>query len=143
MHVNIHGLRSHLAELSAVIRLASAPPDIVCINETFLDDGVKEVELEGYNVVGRRDRSCSGDNRNCGGVVVFAKTELADHVTLSLKSEDSERMWFQFCTPPLGLSSCRHGTDLLSQGRCKLYCHLAWSLIGCETRHWERFSLGI
>jgi hypothetical protein len=70
----------------------------VCVNETFLDDAVEEVELEGFNVVGRRDRSYSGDARNCGGIIVFAKTELADHVTLLLISEESERMWFHLHT---------------------------------------------
>ena len=95
MHVNIQGLRSHLTELCAVIRLSAEPPDIVCVNETFLDKAVEQIELEGFKVVGRRDRSHNGDDRNCGGVIVFAKTEIADLVTLLLTSEASERMWFQ------------------------------------------------
>ena len=67
MHVNIQGLRSHLAELCAVVRLCSTPPDIICINETFLDDAVESIEIEGFTVVGRRDRSHGGDDRKCGG----------------------------------------------------------------------------
>ena len=98
MHVNIQGLRSHLAELTAVIRLCESPPDVVCVNETFLDDGVGTIELEGYEVVGRRDRSYSGDARRCGGVVVFARVAIANHVTLLLTSEVSERLWFQLHT---------------------------------------------
>ena len=93
LHVNIQGLRSHMAELCAVIRVATAAPDIVCVNETFLDDGVEEVQLEGYIVVGRRDRSYSGDVRRCGGIIVFARTEIAEHVTLMSISDSSERMW--------------------------------------------------
>ena len=98
MHVNIQGLRSHLAELSAVIRLSASTPDIVCINETFLDYGVEEIDLEGFDVVGRRDRSYNGDKRRCGGVIVYAKSEIADHVTLLQVSEVSERLWFQLHT---------------------------------------------
>ena len=82
MHVNIQGLRSHLAELSAVIRLSATLPDIVCVNETFLDDGIEEIQPEAFEVVGRRDRSYNGDTRNCGGVIVFARAAIADHVTL-------------------------------------------------------------
>jgi hypothetical protein len=70
-----------VAELSAVIRLGATPPDIICINETFLDDGVENIELEGFDVVGRRDRSYGDDDRNCGGVIVYARTAVASHVT--------------------------------------------------------------
>ena len=51
MHVNIQGLLSHLAELSAFIRLSKSPPDVVCVNETFLDSSVEDVLLEGFIVV--------------------------------------------------------------------------------------------
>jgi exonuclease III len=98
MHVNIQGLRSHLAELCAIIRLSSTPIDIVCVNETFLDDGVEHIELEGFKAVGRRDRSYNGDDRRCGGIIVFARSEIADHVTLLLISEVAERMWIQLHT---------------------------------------------
>ena len=98
MHINIQGLRSHLAELSAVIRLHCEPPDIVCVNETFLDDGVEQIELEGFDVVGQRDRSYSGDERSCGGVIVFARAEIADHATLLVISEVAERLWIQLHT---------------------------------------------
>ena len=94
MHVNIQGLRSHLAELSAVICLSDIPPDIVCINETFLDDSIGMVHLEGYDTVGRRDRSYGDDHRKCGGVIVFAISALANHVTLLHTSDESERLWF-------------------------------------------------
>ena len=95
MHVNIQGLLSHLAELTAYIRMCTASPDIVCINETFLDVSVEEVDLEGFVVVGRRDRGYNGDERRCGGVIVFARCAIADHVTLLEKSDNAERMWFQ------------------------------------------------
>ena len=40
MHVNIRGLLGKLAELSARIRLMPAKPQVVCINETWLDQAV-------------------------------------------------------------------------------------------------------
>jgi hypothetical protein len=96
MHVNIQGCSTkHLAELSAYIRLCSSSPDIVSVNETFLDPSIEDVELEGFAVVGRRDRIYSGDERKCGGVIVFARSGIADHVTLLEISDNSERMWFQ------------------------------------------------
>jgi hypothetical protein len=82
-----------MAELCAVIRIMTAAPDVVCVNETFLDKGVEDVQLEGYLVVGRRDRSYSGDERRCGGIIVFARTEIAEHVSLMSMSDSSERMW--------------------------------------------------
>jgi hypothetical protein len=90
LHVNIRGFVSHSAELAAHIRLMKAAPSIVCINETFLDKLVENVELEGYAVIGRRDRD---DGRKCGGVMVFARTEIANNVTLLEKSGQSERVW--------------------------------------------------
>ena len=105
LHVNIQGWRSHMAELCAVIRIMTAAPDVVCVNETFLDKGVEDVQLEGYLVVGRRDRSYSGDERRCGGIIVFARTEIAEHVTLMSMSDSSERMWILMHTH-LGLLCC-------------------------------------
>ena len=98
MHVNIQGLLSHLAELHAFTKLRRSPPDIVCVNETFLDSSVEAVELDGFFVVGNRDRSYGGDRRKCGGVIVYARAAIADHVALLLTSEVAERMWFQFHT---------------------------------------------
>lgn len=98
MHVNIQGLRSHLIELCAVIRLCATPPDIICVNETFLDESVENIELEGFEVVGRRDRSFSGDDRACGGVIIFARSVISCHVTLLLTSQVSERLWLQLHT---------------------------------------------
>ena len=94
MHVKIQSLVSHMAELSAVICLSVVPLDIVCLNETLLYDSLKEVELEGFDIVGRRDRCNSGDKRKCGGVIVFARTAVASHMTLLETSAVSERMWF-------------------------------------------------
>ena len=78
--------------------LIGIQPSLICLNETFLDDAVEKIELEGFIVVGRRDRSHAGDDRRCGGVIVFARTSIAEHVTLMHTSEVSERLWFQLHT---------------------------------------------
>ena len=43
MFYNIQGLLSHLAELTAAIRLSSSPPAMICLNETFLDESIEDV----------------------------------------------------------------------------------------------------
>jgi hypothetical protein len=48
---------------------------------------VGEVHVEGYTIIGR------SDGRKCGGVAVFAQTQLADNMTLMLKSKMHERIW--------------------------------------------------
>ena len=48
LHVNIQVFHSSEAELSARIRLLLRKPDIICLNDTFLDKSTKEVSLEGY-----------------------------------------------------------------------------------------------
>jgi hypothetical protein len=65
-------------------------PTIICINETFFDESIKDVMLEGYVLIGRRDRQ---DVRKCGGVAVFALALQADQITLVHKSASSERIW--------------------------------------------------
>ena len=91
-HVNIRGLISHRAELTARIRMAKKKPQILCLNETFLDASVKDgvVEIEGYSIVGRRDRR---DGRKCGGVAVYVQSQMAASVTLMQDSDTHERLW--------------------------------------------------
>ena len=89
LHVNIRGWASHCAELTARIRLMPKRPDLVCINETFLDKARKSITLEGYNLVARRDR----DERSGGGIAVFVVTNSSNHVTLLAHSDAAERSW--------------------------------------------------
>jgi hypothetical protein len=90
LHINIQGFLSHAAELVAYIRLLRRPPMIICVNESFLDKSVKDVELEGYEVSARRDRT---DGRKGGGVLVFTRADNANNVTLLETSLRSERVW--------------------------------------------------
>jgi hypothetical protein len=117
IHVNIQGLRSHLAELCSVVRLSTIRVDIICVNETFLDEGAGNIELEGFIIVGRRDRNYGNDDRKCGGVLVYARVDIADHVTLLHKSEASERLWLQMHTRNGPYLLCVHGTVRLAKER--------------------------
>ena len=56
-HVNVQGLRSHVAELVARLRMSEHSPHLLSLNETFLDQSVGEVEIEGYVISARWDRS--------------------------------------------------------------------------------------
>ena len=88
--MNIRGWVSHAAELTAIIRSMKNKPDLVCVNETFLNHSVEDIALEGYAVVGRRDRC---DGRAGGGIAALAWTSIRDRVTLASTSEEAERMW--------------------------------------------------
>ena len=90
LHCNIRGWISHSAELAATIRLAATRPLMVCVNETFLDKTVEDVALEGYCLIGRRDR---GEQQG-GGVLAFALKGNAGRITLVKNSDEAERMWF-------------------------------------------------
>ncbi len=90
MHCNIRGWISHNAELAAVVRRLDRKPLLACLNETFLDKAVQQISLEGYSLIGRRDRR---DGRSGGGVVIFVKSEFVDSVTLVQDSEAAERLW--------------------------------------------------
>ena len=73
-----------------MLRLVTEKPALMCVTETFLDKSTGEVKLEGYKVVARRDRH---DNSGWGGVLVFAKEELADSVAALENSDSEERVW--------------------------------------------------
>jgi hypothetical protein len=64
-------------------------PFIVSMNETFLNKCIEPVELEGYQVLGRRDR----EGQWGGGVLVFVLDEYAPRVTLIEISAVAERIW--------------------------------------------------
>ena len=63
---------------------------MVCVNETFLNKAVEDVDLEGYTLVGRRDRS---DGRAGGGIAAFAFSNIAERISLINTSDCAERFW--------------------------------------------------
>ena len=96
-HVNVRGWRSKEAVLNARLRLAQRKPQVLCVNESFLDKSVKNtaLNLEEYELVARRDRE---DNSAWGGVLVFAHKEVYNSVVLLHTSETAERVWLTLHT---------------------------------------------
>ena len=91
LHVNIRGWMSHVAELVARLRRMKEKPDLICVNETFLDRTLEYLTLEGYTLVARRDRN---DGRQGGGIAALAASDIAERVTLIQSSDDAARFWF-------------------------------------------------
>ena len=75
-------------QLEARILLAERRPQILCLNETFLDASVGEVCIADFVLIARRDRDSEK-----GGVCVYAASEIAEQVTLMKKSESAEGVW--------------------------------------------------
>ena len=92
-HANVQGLRSSTAELVGRIRMCERRPDILCLNETFLDKTIGEVPIEGYEQIARWDREIGEAAITRGGVVVYAACAISGQVTLIEKSVEAERLW--------------------------------------------------
>ena len=89
LHLNLRGYLSHIAETTALLRAMEKKPFLVCLNETFLSKAVENVELEGYQVLARRDRQGQWG----GGILVFVLDEYFPRVTLVAESASAERIW--------------------------------------------------
>ena len=87
--MNARKLVLRKAELEA--RLANANVDVLLLQETWLSESVEAVQIAGFYVVGRLDRS-EGPKAGFGGVAVYARNSVANIGLLSY-SETSERMW--------------------------------------------------
>ncbi len=89
LHMNLRGYLSHIAEVTALLRGMASKPFLVTLNETFLTKAIGHVELEGYELLARRDRVGQWG----GGVLVFVLAEYHARVTLVETSEQAERVW--------------------------------------------------
>ena len=85
--VNIQCMLAHLAELA--FQLEVHRPHIVCLQETWLDESVKEVKVAGYTKCSRRDRH-PGANR--GGVMTLVRDDF-NGLAFIKDSDDEERSW--------------------------------------------------
>ena len=85
--INIRCLLAHKGELE--YQLGVYKSHIVLIQETWLNNSIENVQLLGYTLIKRRDRS-SSENR--GGVISFVRCGIQNVVHLSC-SLNSERMW--------------------------------------------------
>ena len=103
LHVNIRGVKTHLAELDGRLRCMPERPLLVALTETWLDASTGAVCLTGYSLISRRDR---GDGRQGGGVALFAASAFADNVVFIAHSGGYERSWRILHTSVGPLSFC-------------------------------------
>ena len=85
--VNIQCMLARLPELCH--HLENEHPHVVCIQETWLDQSVKDVNVPGYTVCSRRDRH-EGSNR--GGVLTLRRNDFNGLVHIA-NTADEERSW--------------------------------------------------
>ena len=85
--INIQCMCARLAELSHHLEMYR--PHVVCIQETWLDESIKEPIVPGYNVCSRRDRH-AGSNRV--DVLTLVREDFNGLVHIA-NSKDEERSW--------------------------------------------------
>ena len=85
--INIRCLLNNLTELSHQINRLQ--PQIVLVQESWLNESIDNVSLPGYNCISRRDRA---EQENRGGIICFARQDLGNLVHLK-KSDVAERSW--------------------------------------------------
>ena len=70
--------------------LETEVPDIVMLQETWLDDSVADIPIPGYALVCRRDRT-DGPKRGYGGIAIYRKISFNSiaHLENSLMAERS------------------------------------------------------
>ena len=98
--LNIRSLRNKVGELAWLADLHS--PDIICVNETWLDDTVSdgEIALDGFNIL-RSDRK----DQAGGGVCLYSKASLLVKPRMDLTESAIESCW--------GEIHCQSGTCLI------------------------------
>ena len=91
--LNVNSLIKHIDDLR--IFLADNPVDVLAINESKLDDSIKNCELyiTGYEIT-RRDR-----NRNGGGVCFYVKTSINFVIRRDLNLNDLENLCLEIQKP--------------------------------------------
>ena len=91
IHINIRGFISHQAQLTTILQ--TKKPDLVALNETFLDPSVSSINMHGYDVVSRLDRrNLSG----WGDILLLAKSTMFQQVVHVGDSDTAERSWHVF-----------------------------------------------
>ena len=85
--INIRCLLAHLSELHYHLDLHK--PDLVFVQETWLNSSIENICVPGYVILSRRDRS--GDE-NRGGIIAFVREDVRCVVHL-FDSSAAERSW--------------------------------------------------
>ena len=69
LQCNIRGYITNRAQLDGQLSFLPAKPVLVCLNETWLDGSLENIELGDYILISRRDRA---DGRRGRGIALFA-----------------------------------------------------------------------
>ena len=95
-NLNVTSLVKHIDELR--ILLADTPVDVLSINETRLDDSVKDsdVYIPGYEII-RRDRETNG--RFGGGVCFFVRSNISYSLRPDLSIQQLENLCIEIRKP--------------------------------------------
>ncbi len=90
---NVQSINSNVKRALLSAHLERYTPDILALNETWLDSSVQKLDFVGYSLVSRRDRPNSKVGKlNHGGIAVFCRTGgvLVTHLE---DSNIAERSW--------------------------------------------------
>ncbi len=101
--INIQSIISAVKRASLAAELERLSPDIVGLNETWLDSSVSQLEIPGYTLVSRRDRpKTSVGKLNHGGIALYHRCGgiLVTHLE---DSTIAERSWHVVHTDVGGL----------------------------------------
>jgi exonuclease III len=94
-HLNINSLLLKKDQISVL--LSSCNIDILCLNETKLDESISDDELlmTNFNII-RRDRT-----RHGGGIVIYINNTIKYNVVNDLNCENIEVLWLEVILPKL------------------------------------------
>jgi hypothetical protein len=100
-HININGLVSKREQLRLI--LTESKLDILCLNETKIDENIKDVDIAmpGFSIF-RRDR-----NKHGGGVLIYVSSSLNSCKVKNINLLGFlEILWVKYYYPPLNLFLC-------------------------------------
>ena len=92
-HLNIRSLIKHIDQFRYFLKEKQF--DIICLNETLLDETINdhEVNIEGYDIV-RKDR-----NRNGGGVAIYVRSTINYMIRAEFDTESLETITVEISKP--------------------------------------------
>ena len=80
---------AHRAEISIFCKIAGMPA-LVALNETFVDESVHTITIDGYSLVSRLDRK---SDTMGGGICLFARSDINYSIAHIADSNGFERSW--------------------------------------------------
>ncbi len=108
LHLNIRSLLPKITEIRLLSN--SNKVGLFCFTETWLDDSIKdaEIEIENYFLI-RRDR-----NRKGGGVCVYVRSDIGFNQRMDLNNDQIEAVWLNILLPknkPILVGACYRPPD--------------------------------